>query len=56
MAYSVKDYNELLELIRSQEGVISKQNKIIETLTNKNLELENFIESVGIEQKEKQYN
>lgn len=52
MGYSIKDYNELLELISRQDGVISKQNEIIETLTNKSLELENFIKVVGMGQKE----
>ena len=44
MGYNIKAYTELLELINKQEEVISKQNEIIENLTNENLELENFIE------------
>lgn len=47
MPYSIKDYDELLEIMRSQDEVISKQNRTIERLTNKVLELENFIEVVG---------
>jgi len=34
---------ELLELIKNQEEVISKQNEIIARLTSENLEKENFI-------------
>lgn len=53
MTYKVKDYDELLEIMSSQDVVISKQNRTIERLTIKVLELENFIEVVGIERKEK---
>lgn len=49
MAYSLKDYDELLEIMRSQDLVISNQNKTIERLTLKVLELENLISVAEIE-------
>lgn len=49
MAYSLKDYDELLEIMRSQDLVISNQNRTIERLTLKVLELENLISVAGIE-------
>ena len=51
MPYSIKNYYDLLELIDKQDEVISKQNEIIESLTHKNLELENFIEESGCKEK-----
>lgn len=49
MPYSLKDYQELLEIMRSQDVVISNQNRTIERLTLKVLELENFISVAEIE-------
>lgn len=47
MNYSIKDYQELLELNNKQGEVILKQSEIIESLTYKKLELENFIAATG---------
>ena len=47
MNYSIEDYQELLELNNKQGEVILKQSEIIESLTYKKLELENFIAATG---------